>query len=180
MKKVVIGLGNPGPKFDQTRHNVGFFVADRLALALAGSDWSFSKKCQAWVCQTQTAWLVKPHTYMNQSGQAVRAFCQYYAKEDFDAKNLYVVHDDLDLALGSFKIQLGRGPKTHGGLNSIYAHLGTKDFWHVRVGIDNREPGQTGNPQTYVLGKFPTQEQAILRQASCEVVARLQAALSLY
>lgn len=134
--KLVVGLGNPGKRYEQTRHNVGFMVIDELIGKLTVSP-HIEKKFASLVFyhhESQTC-LVRPQTFMNRSGEAVGSVVGFY-KVPMD--KLYVVHDDLDINLGEYKIQKGKGPKQHNGLQSIYAALGTKDFWHVRVGIENR------------------------------------------
>lgn len=118
--KLIVGLGNPGEKYKNNRHNVGFWVVDSLKkLKLPGVV------------------LLKPQTYMNRSGIEVKKLVKKYP---LDKNELYVIHDDLDIELGKYKLSLAKGPKVHNGLQSIYQQLGTKNFWHVRVGIDNR-PG---------------------------------------
>jgi PTH1 family peptidyl-tRNA hydrolase len=137
---IVIGLGNPGSEYVGTRHNIGFEIVDGIAEEL-GVAFSSSKKTFSEIAKVgNSLLLVKPQTFMNHSGQAVRAVLDYYnvLASDGDYSNVYVVHDDLDLALGTIKLQFGTGPKSHNGLLSMYEHLGTKQFWHARVGVDNR------------------------------------------
>lgn len=157
--KVVVGLGNPGQQYQSTRHNAGFLavdvLADRLGLSFAASPKLFST-----VAKNQEWLLIKPQTFMNDSGRAVAAALQFFKLTPVD---LTVIHDDLDLALGAFKTQLGTGPKAHNGLLSIYAHLGTEEFTHVRLGIDARADDTTLPPKDYVLQPFPAQELAVLR-----------------
>lgn len=163
--KFIMGLGNPELSFAKTRHNVGFkFVnwwADR-----SQKKFSFQKKLAADIAKLDTAVLLcKPQTYMNKSGQAVQAVIKYFDNNSAssDLRNLVVVLDDLDLALGSFKMQFGTGPKKHNGLLSIYSHLGTDQFWHLRVGIENR--GQLRSKisgEQYVLQPFMQDEEATI------------------
>ena len=96
---------------------------------------------------------------MNDSGKFVLA---QYTKYHIPYASLYVVHDDLDIPLGAFKIQFGVGPKVHNGLNDIYDKLGTKDFWHVRAGVDNRDPENRTKGEDYVLEDFTNEEKVIL------------------
>ncbi|MBU1071203.1 aminoacyl-tRNA hydrolase, partial [Patescibacteria group bacterium] len=113
--KLIVGLGNIGEKYKNTRHNVGFMVVDEL------------EKHKEDLGKVM---LVKPATFMNESGRAVAKMVRFY-KLDLD--NLYVVHDDLDLKLGEYKIQKGVGPKVHNGILSVEKELGDKEFWRVRV-----------------------------------------------
>ncbi len=124
--KLIVGLGNPGEKYKNNRHNIGFWVVDELALRQA---------------QGKNMVLLKPQTFMNRSGVEVKKLVKKYP---LDKNELYVIHDDLDIELGKYKISFAKGPKVHNGLQSIYQQLGTKNFWHVRVGIDNRAPHSRG------------------------------------
>lgn len=150
--KLIVGLGNPGQKYKHNRHNVGFMVVDRLMEEkLPGIK------------------LLKPDSFMNRSGVAVK-------REEPNLRFLYVVHDDLDIELGKFKISFGKGPKVHNGLKSIYEQMGTKDFWHVRVGIDNRAVSQrhsvTG--EEYVLQNFRPEEREIIKKVIDKVVVEVK------
>jgi len=151
--KLIVGLGNPGQKYKYNRHNVGFMVVDRLMeLNLAGVV------------------LAKPQTFMNKSGIAVKKLTKRYS---LPPNALYVIHDDLDIELGKFKISFGKGPKVHNGLRSIYEQLGTKDFWHVRIGIDNRlKTGFKGTGEEYVLENFRPEEKKIINKI-CQEIQRL-------
>lgn len=171
--RLIVGLGNPGEKYSQTRHNVGFQVLDELSKKL-GLDWQFQKKFKSLVGKTQDLVLIKPQTYMNESGQAVRAVWDYFQfGQDFES--LIVVHDDLDLELGSYKVQLGTGPRDHHGLNSIYQHLKTHQFWHVRIGVDSRLGNRDIPADQYVLSGFSSQEKTVLDETILQVVTRLRA-----
>jgi PTH1 family peptidyl-tRNA hydrolase len=143
--RLIVGLGNPGNKYQNNRHNAGYMVVDRLVeeLRVEGyglqHEWRKSSKGKL-----QYIWfdekgehleLIKPYNFMNNSGSSVS---YAYKKHSLSPDDLYVIHDDLDIKLGDYKIQRGKGPKEHNGLLSIYKSLGTKDFWRVRVGIENR------------------------------------------
>lgn len=165
--KVIVGLGNPGEKYRYNRHNVGFMVVDRLRqngqCKVQNQDgiFQFNKKFNAQILQTKEYILVKPQTYMNNSGEAVAKICHFYKVKYED---LYVIHDDLDIQLGNFKIQQGKGPKVHNGLKSVEEQLGTEKFWNVRVGVENREiRGNKGVPGVvYSLQDFRREEREIL------------------
>ena len=141
--KLIIALGNPGVEYKDTRHNAGFLVVDKLIAAkLPGGSV-----------------VRKSDVFMNDSGSFVKTLVDKYKVEPSD---LYIIHDDLDIKLGEFKIQKGHGPKDHNGLNDIYQKLGSDNFWHVRVGIDNRP--LDGRPMgiEYVLQNFSNEEREIL------------------
>lgn len=158
--KLYAGLGNPGEKYIGTRHNVGFMLMDKLASKYSCS-WEQSGKLESLIAKPAAVALMftKPQTYMNNSGKAVSALMNYYNIEKVD---LIVVHDDLDLRLGEFKMQTEKGPKEHNGLQSIEEALGYVDFERIRIGIDNREIGNRINGEDYVLQKFNNQELQII------------------
>lgn len=96
---------------------------------------------------------------MNDSGRFVKKLCTQY---NIQTPNLWVIHDDLDIKLGDYKIQFGKGPKDHKGLNDVYEKLGTKDFWHVRIGVENRDPQDRVSGEEYVLQDFSKEEKAVI------------------
>lgn len=159
---LIAGLGNPGSKYERTRHNFGFMTVDALAdnrFSLSGvtcSPEKTHKKYDLWKFSTMPGaapWLlIKPLTYMNLSGEAVGAVCRYY---DIDPDRVLAVHDELDLPFGRLKFKNGGGTAGHNGLKSMAAHLGTKDFPRLRLGIGRPEHGDVSS---YVLGKFPGEQ----------------------
>lgn len=171
MKQFLLaGLGNPEPRYLNTRHNAGFMLADFLA---ADADLNFSdqKKIQGVLAKNDDLLLLKPSTYMNLSGQSVRACLDYF---QIDPSQLVVAFDDLDLELGSVKLQFARGPKTHRGLYSIYQHLKTEQFWHLRLGVDSRAGDRTIPPDQYVLKQLLGEETAALNLSFIEARRALQ------
>jgi peptidyl-tRNA hydrolase, PTH1 family len=176
--KVIVGLGNPGEKYSGNRHNVGFMVVDALAKLVENTLWSESKKFKAGVLQTKEFMLVKPQTFMNDSGLSVVAICQFYKVALTD---LYIVHDDLDIQIGNYKIQHGKGPQVHNGLRSVEEKLGSDQFWNVRVGVENREVrGNKGVPGVvYSLQDFNTEEQQLVEDVITKIVDELRRVLFL-
>jgi len=154
--KLIVGLGNPGEQYKDTRHNAGFLFVDELAKGLEPHDSRFR--------------LLKPDTYMNASGEAVAREAQYYkiAPED-----IIVVHDDLDLRLGLWKKQKGVGPKLHYGIQSIEERLGTKDFYRIRIGVDNRSAEYRIPGDSYVLQRFTDEELKILHDVFQVIIPTL-------
>lgn len=169
--KIIVGLGNPGEKYKRNRHNIGFMVVDSLNSKLEtlnpkqilNSKFEFSKRFNTEMVQTKEYILVKPQTFMNDSGVAVAKICQFYKVKLTD---LYIVHDDLDIPIGNYKIQHGKGPQVHNGLLSIEEKLGSDQFWNVRVGVENREVrGNTGIPGVvYSLQNFENDELEVIDQ----------------
>lgn len=179
--KCIVGLGNPGEKYSKNRHNVGFMVVGELGRSLDSArddaTFSFNKKFNSEIIQTKEYILVKPQTYMNDSGVAVQKLCQFY-KIDF--RDLYIVHDDLDIQIGNYKIQHGKGPQVHNGLRSIEEKLGTDKFWNVRVGVENREVrGNKGVPGVvYSLQDFNGDESVIVEEVVQNICRELLPILS--
>lgn len=158
--KLIIGLGNPGEKYHNTRHNVGFMMLDELA-QMTSDQWLMNKYVQSSIINNQSLILAKPQAFMNNSGEAVKLLLAFY---ELKPTAITVVHDDLDLPLGEYKIQFGKGPKVHNGINSIESSLGTDQFWRVRIGIDNRDPENRTPGEAYVLQQFSTLEQITLNK----------------
>ncbi len=152
--KLIVGLGNPGKEYAQTRHSVGYMFVDHLQESVLPKD-MVVKKCD---------------TFMNNSGDFVKKMVGDY-KLDLD--NLYVAHDDLDIPLGKFKIQFGRGPKDHNGILDIEEKLGTKDFWRIRIGIDNRPFDNKPMGEVYTLENFKPEEKPILEKTIKEAKGKL-------
>lgn len=179
--KLIAGLGNPGDKYMYNRHNVGFMVVDALARTNSKSQilkFSNNIKFDSQLIQEKDFILLKPQTYMNDSGVAIAKICQFYKIKNED---LYIVHDDLDIKLGSYKIQYGKGPQVHNGLLSIEEKLGTDQFWNVRVGVENRPVrGNKGIPgMVYSLQDFDVNERAIVDEVIEQIVADLGRVVSL-
>jgi PTH1 family peptidyl-tRNA hydrolase len=140
--KLIVGLGNPGSQYAGHRHNVGFWVLDRLV----SSGWSRESKFKAEIAKARIAgadrWLCKPQTYMNASGEAVSPFARFHRLE---ARDILVIHDELDLPPGAVRLKQGGGHGGHNGVRDIELHLGSADFWRLRIGI--------GHPRTLNLNQ---------------------------
>ncbi len=175
----IFGLGNPGDKYQHTRHNAGFLFAEHLRRKLDLPPFSLNKKLEAEISKEQNLILAKPMTYMNESGRGVRKTLEYFS-ENIELtparkmRNLYVVHDDLDLELGTYKIQLGTGPQQHNGLNSIYQYIKVKKFWHVRIGVDDRGGDRTIPAENYVLQKLPRTQRSRLVFIYNQIIQQLE------
>lgn len=175
--KVIFGLGNPGQQYANTRHNAGFMVLDEyLHQTRPDRRFNFSSKFSCELYQENDLVLAKPQTYMNDSGKAVQALIRFYKIEDMH--DVYVVHDDLDIELGSYKMQFGTGPKVHNGLSSIYRVLGTEQFWHVRVGVDSRHGDRSLPGYVYVMQPLSQDEKSQLQSSIFKIVPQLDQQLS--
>ncbi len=155
MAVLLVGLGNPGGEYAGHRHNAGFMAVDAIAASLGFS--SFKNKFQGdmteGVIEGSKAVLIKPMTYMNNSGQSVKATAGFYK---IPPANVIVFHDELDLQPGKLRVKQGGGNAGHNGLKSIQAHLGTADFWRVRIGIGH--PGDREKVHGYVLHDFSKED----------------------
>lgn len=151
---LVVGLGNPGIKYDSTRHNIGFEVLNRLC----DSTWEQARRGASLVSNVSinqtNVHLMKPLTFMNKSGEAVQPMVDYI---QMSPEAIIVIHDDADLPFGEVKVKRGGGTAGHNGLKSLVAHLGTNDFWRIRFGI-----GRSANPNipldVFVLSKWSEAE----------------------
>lgn len=165
--RLIVGLGNPGPEYEQTRHNAGFWLVDNLAASSGRCKLARETRLNALAGKTHIAgneiWLLEPQTYMNRSGQSVGALARFYKITPDD---ILVVHDELDLAPGIARIKKGGSSGGHNGLKDITAALGTQDYWRLRLGI--------GHPRTvnlqqgvadYVLHRPRKEEQALIDEA---------------
>jgi peptidyl-tRNA hydrolase, PTH1 family len=128
--KLVVGLGNPGREYEQTRHNAGFWFVDLLARSL-GASFNKESKFHGDVAKAGGVWLVKPMTFMNRSGQSVGALAKFY---QINPDEILVAHDEMDLPPGGVKMKIG-GAAGSNGIKDIVSHLGTRDFWRLRIGI---------------------------------------------
>ncbi|MBT4837356.1 MAG: aminoacyl-tRNA hydrolase [Methylococcales bacterium] len=156
--QLIVGLGNPGIKYEKTRHNAGFWFIDSLAKKHScriESDKKFLSDVGKVLINGAQCWLLKPTTFMNNSGQAVSLFCHYYK---INAESVLVVHDELDFPAGKIRIKSGGGHGGHNGLRDIQKALNSSDYLRCRVGIDH--PGDRSKVLDYVLG-CPGKDDAI-------------------
>lgn len=163
MTKLIVGLGNPGDEHEQDRHNAGFWFVDALAKQLGirfEIEKRFFGKAAKAKWESEDLYLLKPSTYMNLSGQSVGALCRFHK---ILPKDVLVVQDELDLKPGTARIKLGGGTGGHNGLKDIQAHLGTPDYWRLRLGIGHpRDLAGGGRPMEvadYVLRRPQKEEQ---------------------
>lgn len=160
MIRMLVGLGNPGPEYQHTRHNAGFWWLEAAARQLGASltpERSYFGLAARLVRGGNPIWLLQPMTFMNGSGKSVAALARFYKIEP---QQMLVVHDELDLQPGQAKLKLGGSAAGHNGLKDIHEHLGTLDFWRLRLGIGH--PGVKSEVINYVLRKpSPEHREAI-------------------
>ncbi|MEW5771683.1 MAG: aminoacyl-tRNA hydrolase [Pseudomonadota bacterium] len=167
--RLVVGLGNPGNEYAETRHNAGFWLCERLASEL-GASFSNESRFHGRVANARGAgvWLIMPQTFMNRSGQAVGALARFHR---IAPAEILVLHDELDIPPGQLRLKFGGGLGGHNGLKDITAHLGTQDYWRLRIGIGH--PGDRNEVVNFVL-KPPRREE------QTEIDAALDRALALW
>jgi len=164
---LVVGLGNPGKKFQKTRHNLGFLVIENLKLKIKNfSDWEYKKKFLAEISQgkinKQKVILAKPQTFMNLSGKSVKLLTKIY---NLKPETLFVVHDDIDLPLGKIRISIGKSSAGQKGVQSIIDELGTKNFVRFRIGIRPKKiKNRKQKIEEFVLQKFNKEEEKIVKE----------------
>ena len=191
--KLIVGLGNPEPEYQDTRHNTGFLAIDSIISNIQYPILlKFDKKTNALVAKGEInkkrVLLAKPLTYMNNSGIAVKALLDFYKLKP---ENLIVIHDDKDIPLGETRVQTNRGPAGHNGVKSIIEHLGTQNFTRIRVGIGLSSPparpvrrslseggggvrGGGSDTASFVLGKFTAEEKKVLKKVIENITEELK------
>jgi len=168
MPKIIVGLGNPGAKYTKTRHNAGWLVLDSLAIELAQEsgqkiNWRTKKDWLAEIAEVGDTLLVKPQTMMNDSGRSVRAILDYYnLLADNLNDNLLIIHDELDLPLGTARWSVNSRSAGHNGVQSIIDHLSTQNFTRYRIGIQSTTP--LTDTIGYVLNNFSVSELKTLQK----------------
>ncbi|NCD00605.1 aminoacyl-tRNA hydrolase [bacterium] len=171
--KIIVGLGNPEPKYKNTRHNLGFLILDWLN---PSANWEFNKKFNALIFSDGINIFVKPQTYMNESGISVSRVLNYYnllpkkmgifAKKDLDLSNsLIIIHDDLDINKGKIKFSKNSSSAGHKGINSIIKHLKTKNFTRIRIGVKPENEEIKIPIANYVLQKMSENEIKINKES---------------
>ena len=165
--RLIVGLGNPGPEYEQTRHNAGFWLVDNLANGIARCRLARESRYQALVAKTSIAgsevWLLEPQTFMNRSGLSVGTLARFFK---IAPEEILVAHDELDLAPGVAKIKKGGSSGGHNGLKDITAAIGTQDYWRLRIGIGHpRQLNVQHDVVDYVLHRPRKEEQALIDEA---------------
>ena len=165
---IIVGLGNPGKEYEETRHNTGFMVLDKIA-----EKYNIDvrkQKCKALLGQGEIngekVILVKPQTYMNLSGEAVSEVMKFYKVEK---KNIIIIFDDIDLPVGTLRVKERGSAGTHNGVKSVVYLLGTTEFKRVKVGVGKQRPGE--DLVNHVLGKFSKEDRVLLEEALDKAVA---------
>lgn len=171
---LIIGLGNPGKKYIKTRHNAGFMALDKLQKSWDFPDFKMEKKFNAEISKNSKIILVKPQTFMNDSGASIRAFLDFYKLTSDD---ILVIHDDLDISLGKYKIAQDSRSAGHNGVQNIIDALGTQKFRRLRIGIAKPPEEKKSCPisgHDYVLGKFSSKEIKVVEKVLEEVLEEIK------
>ncbi len=174
--QLIIGLGNPEKKYEKTRHNIGFEIVETLAEKWQ-MNWKENRRFQGLIAEgtglnRQKIYLLKPLTYMNRSGQSVRAVTDWYKLQLSD---VLVIYDDMDLPIGKMRMRLSGSAGGHNGMKSIISHLGGQTFPRLRIGIG--KSNQTDNTVSHVLGRFSPEERTIINKTFPLVVDAIEMSL---
>jgi peptidyl-tRNA hydrolase, PTH1 family len=172
--RLIVGLGNPGPDYEQTRHNAGFWLVDNLANSLPNARLQRESGFNAMVAKTTIGgnqlWLLEPQTYMNRSGQSVGAIARFYK---IQPDEVLVVHDELDLPPGAAKLKKGGSSGGHNGLKDITSALGTQDYWRLRIGIGHPRTLNLNQPVADFVLHRPRREEQLLIEDAIEKALRI-------
>lgn len=176
--KLIVGLGNPGIEYRETRHNIGFMVLDEIARRL-GVSFIEEKRWHGLVAKFPCGWLLKPQTFMNDSGRSVRHVCQFYKVPPGE---MLAVYDDVDLPLGKLRLRLSGSAGGHNGMKSMISNLGTEAFPRLKLGIATNTGRPAGDRLVgHVLGKFRDEERPtlnlVIQAATDAVISALQSGL---
>ncbi len=170
---LIIGLGNPGKKYQDSRHNIGFKIIDVFAKEKNFPNFRLSQKFNAFL--SEKIWgekkiiLVKPKTFMNNSGKAIKSILSFYK---LLPENIFVIHDDIDINFGNIKISQNRGSAGHKGVESIIKEIGTKNFKRLRFGILPQK-GKPENIEKFVLEKFTKKEKDIIKKITKKIIEKI-------
>ena len=172
--RLIVGLGNPGAEYEQTRHNAGFWLVDNLANSLPNARLQRESGFNALVAKTiiggNQLWLLEPQTYMNRSGQSVGAIARFYK---IQPDEILVVHDELDLPPGAAKLTKGGSSGGHNGLKDISSALGTQDYWRLRIGIGHPRTLNLNQPVADFVLHRPRREEQLLIEEAIEKALRI-------
>ena len=171
--KLIVGLGNPGRRYENTRHNVGFHVVEKL-VGVEGATWTFEKRWNADLAKGEDCYYLKPQTFMNLSGKAVAGIANFFK---ISPAEVLVVFDDVDLPLGGLRLRTSGSAGGHRGVKSIISSLGTDKFARCKVGVGRGEEGQ-GDLADHVLCKFQVEEQPVVEKSLDRTVAAVKDAVS--
>jgi len=174
--KIIIGLGNPGKEYENTRHNAGFMAVDKMKDEWSFPDFEFNKKFNAEISKGRLDGvemiLAKPRTFMNLSGEAVKAILDFYKSSPDD---LIIIHDDLDILIGKYKLASDSSSAGHNGIKDIIEKLGTQKFRRFRIGIKNTgvEPDNAKkDARDFVMGKFQKEELETIGNILAEISSK--------
>jgi len=194
--RLIIGLGNPGKQYETTRHNVGFMMVDRIKENYNFSDFEFNKKFNAYISisskpllplgkggrrpdegesnDKDKIFLAKPQTFMNNSGDSVRAILDFYKLKPED---IIVIHDDIDLQLGKYKITDSSGSAGHNGVQDVIDKISTQNFKRIRIGVENKNLRSVIDPADFVLQKFSEEELKTIENISGNIIEEIRKSL---
>ncbi|MDD5397383.1 MAG: aminoacyl-tRNA hydrolase [Candidatus Moranbacteria bacterium] len=174
--KLIVALGNPGKDYAKTRHNAGFVILDEMQKELSFPDFQFNKKFEAEISEAniggEKTILAKPQTFMNNSGKSVQAIMDFYK---ITLENLTIIHDDLDIALGAFKVSTDSSAAGHNGVASIFETIGTQKIKRIRIGIEGAEKKLERQMSgcDFVLQNFSEEELSAIKKLAVEIIKNI-------
>lgn len=172
--RLIVGLGNPGRDYEDTRHNIGFMVVDALASQMQ-VPWTLEKRWDCTLAKFAFGWLLKPLTFMNRSGEAASAVCRFFK---IDPREVLAVYDDVDLPLGTVRFRLNGSAAGHNGVRSLISHLDGENFPRLKMGIAPVQGRPAGDRMVgHVLGKFTTDEKPLVQSVIQRATEAVQSAL---
>lgn len=173
--KLIIGLGNPGKEYEETRHNVGFKALDAIAIKfnINITDKKFRAFCGSGIISGEKVLLIKPQTYMNLSGESVRKAMDFFKLSNED---IVIIYDDISLAPGQLRIRKKGSAGGHNGIKSIISHVGSEEFLRIKVGVGDKPAGR--DLADYVLGKISGNEQGLMKDAYSDIVDAIELILN--
>jgi len=171
--KLFFGLGNPGKQYQNTRHNLGQMIIDNFIKAQHAAPLRLKSKLKSNLTEIDKNIFATSSDFMNLSGVSVQKVAAFYK---ISPENIYIIHDDLDLQVGEWRLQFDRGPAGHNGVKSVIENLGTQAFWRLRVGIGKPQSSVTsgeGDPEKYVLKPFSKEEKVIISETIDKIIKEI-------
>lgn len=175
--KIIIGLGNPGEKYQKNRHNAGFIILDEIQKKLEFPNFEFNKKFNAFITEGdgggEKIILLKPQTFMNNSGQSVLAILNFYK---LSAQDLIIINDDLDIIVGKFKVALDSSARGHNGVQSVFDTIGTQEIKRIKIGVE-KEAGRASRKtigKKFVLEDFTSEELLSVKKLADDIIEEIK------
>lgn len=169
--KLILAIGNPEKKYEKTRHNIGVVILEEIIASLNLENPKKDKKLEAKLTKADNLLLAESQNFMNESGRTAKKISNFF---NIEPEDILIIHDDSDLNIGSFKLQIGKNPAGHHGIESVVSHLGTKDFWRLRIGIRPENENGRQKAGDFVLKKISKQELTIIEKMLPKIIENIK------